>query len=93
MGPFVGTFAATLLFSRLARRVEVAKLYHFDSAHDRLARRAGRGVVAMIVMFLCTASLAFAQEPGQARAAQPPQAGSAQPAKSDSYSGEGLQRR
>jgi aquaporin Z len=43
VGPLVGTFAASLLFSRLARRIEVAKLYHFDSAHDRLARRAGRG--------------------------------------------------
>ncbi|MGE5199305.1 MAG: MIP/aquaporin family protein [Rhodospirillaceae bacterium] len=39
VGPLAGTFAATLLFSRLARRIEVAKLYHFDSAHDRLARR------------------------------------------------------
>ena len=42
IGPLVGAFAASLLFSRLARRIEVAKLYHFDSAHDRLARRAGR---------------------------------------------------
>ena len=56
MGPLAGTFAASLVFSRLARRIEVAKLYHFDSAHDRLARRAGRGIVAMIVMVLCTAS-------------------------------------
>jgi aquaporin Z len=40
VGPLVGAFAATLLFSRLARRIEVAKLYHFDSANDRLARRA-----------------------------------------------------
>lgn len=43
LGPLAGTFAASLLFSRLARRIEVAKLYHFDSAHDRLARRAGSG--------------------------------------------------
>jgi aquaporin Z len=41
-GPLAGTFAASVLFSRLARRIEVAKLYHFDSAHDRLARRPGR---------------------------------------------------
>lgn len=47
VGPLVGTFAASLLFSRLARRIEVAKLYHFDSANDRLARRAGRSVVAI----------------------------------------------
>jgi aquaporin Z len=45
VGPLLGTFAATLLCSRLARRIEVAKLYHFDSANDRLARRAGRGTV------------------------------------------------
>jgi aquaporin Z len=42
IGPLAGTFAATLLFSRLARRIEVAKVYHFDRAHDRLARRAGK---------------------------------------------------
>jgi len=29
------------LCSRLARRIEVAKLYHFETANDRLARRAG----------------------------------------------------
>jgi porin len=62
-GPPVGTFAAALLFSRLARRIEVAKLYHFDSAHDRLARRAGRGLVAMVVVLLATAPLVTAQEP------------------------------
>jgi aquaporin Z len=39
LGPLAGTFAASLVSSRLARRIEVAKLYHFDSAHDRLARR------------------------------------------------------
>ena len=91
-GPLAGTFAASLLFSRLARRIEVAKLYHFDSAHDRLARRAGRGAVAMIVVCLCAASPAAGQEPGQAGAAPPLQAGSAQPAKSDSYSGDFLSR-
>jgi aquaporin Z len=42
IGPLAGTFAATLLCSRLARRIEVAKVYHFDRAHDRLARKAGR---------------------------------------------------
>jgi aquaporin Z len=42
IGPLAGTFAATLLFSRLARRIEVAKVYHFDRAHDRLARKAGK---------------------------------------------------
>jgi aquaporin Z len=46
VGPLAGTFAASVIFSRLARRIEVAKLYHFDSAHDRLARRTGRGVAA-----------------------------------------------
>lgn len=43
--------------------------------------------LAGIIVFLCMASLAVAQEPGQASAAQPPQAGSAQPAKADPYSG------
>jgi aquaporin Z len=41
VGPLFGMFLATLVFSRLAKRIEVAKIYHFDSAHDRLARRAG----------------------------------------------------
>ena len=39
VGPVFGTFAATLAFSFLAREIEVAKLYHFHSAHRRLARR------------------------------------------------------
>jgi hypothetical protein len=30
------------LLSFLAKRIEVAKLYHFDSAHDRLFRRTAR---------------------------------------------------
>jgi aquaporin Z len=42
VGPLAGTFAASLLFSRLARRIEVAKIYHFEIAHDRLARRASK---------------------------------------------------
>jgi aquaporin Z len=39
VGPLFGAFAATLAFSFLAREIEVAKLYHFRSAHHRLARR------------------------------------------------------
>jgi aquaporin Z len=39
VGPLLGTFVATLIFSALAKRIEVAKLYHFDTAHDRLVRR------------------------------------------------------
>ena len=42
VGPLFGTFAAVLIFSVLAKRIEVAKLYHFDTAHDRLARRSPR---------------------------------------------------
>ncbi len=42
IGPLSGTFAATILASRFARRIEVAKLYYFETAHDRLARRAAR---------------------------------------------------
>jgi aquaporin Z len=45
VGPLIGTFAATLACSVLARRIEVAKLYHFDTANDRLARR-GRPLVS-----------------------------------------------
>lgn len=39
VGPLAGMLAATIVASRLARRIQVAKLYHFDTAHDRLARR------------------------------------------------------
>jgi hypothetical protein len=46
VGPLFGTFVASLVFSRLARRIEVARLYYFDSTIDRLARRVGRGAVA-----------------------------------------------
>jgi aquaporin Z len=39
IGPLVGTLLALLLFSFLAKRIEVAKLYHFDTQHDRLFRK------------------------------------------------------
>ncbi len=39
IGPLLGTLLALLVFSYLARRIEVAKLYHFDSDRDRLFRR------------------------------------------------------
>jgi aquaporin Z len=39
VGPLTGTLVATLVFGVLAREIEVAKLYHFHTAHDRLARR------------------------------------------------------
>jgi aquaporin Z len=38
-GPFLGMLAALLACSMLAKRIEVAKLYHFDSDHDGLFRR------------------------------------------------------
>ena len=38
-GPLLGTLAATLACSYLAKRIEVARLYHFDSDRDRLMRR------------------------------------------------------
>lgn len=38
-GPILGSLAACLLCSALARRITVAKLYHFDSDDDRLFRR------------------------------------------------------
>lgn len=41
-GPVFGTIAATLVCSALAKRIEVAKLYHFETGHDRLLRRVGR---------------------------------------------------
>ena len=40
-GPLVGMLAACLVCSALAKRIEVAKLYHFDSDHDGLFRRRG----------------------------------------------------
>ena len=39
IGPMLGTLLALLAFSYLAKRIEVAKLYHFDSDRDRLFRR------------------------------------------------------
>lgn len=39
VGPIVGTFLAVIACSFLAKRIEVAKLYYFDSDHDRLFRR------------------------------------------------------
>jgi len=41
MGPLTGTLAATLVCSFLAKRIEVAKLYHFDNDRDELFRRMG----------------------------------------------------
>ena len=39
VGPVVGSVAACLLCSYLAKRITVAKLYHFDIDRDRLFRR------------------------------------------------------
>ncbi len=39
VGPLAGMFLAVLACSFLAKRIEVAKLYHFDSDRDRLFRR------------------------------------------------------
>lgn len=39
IGPLAGMLLAVLACSFLARRIEVAKLYHFDSDRDRLLRR------------------------------------------------------
>lgn len=39
VGPILGTLVACLACSYLARRIMVAKLYYFDSDHDRLFRR------------------------------------------------------
>jgi aquaporin Z len=39
IGPMFGTFIALLACSALAKRIEVAKLYHFDTQHDRLFRK------------------------------------------------------
>ena len=38
-GPLIGSLAACLVCSALAKRITVAKLYHFDVDHDRLFRR------------------------------------------------------
>lgn len=39
LGPLLGTLLALLACSYLAKRIEVAKLYYFDSDRDRLFRR------------------------------------------------------
>jgi aquaporin Z len=39
LGPMAGMFLAVLACSFLAKRITVAKLYYFDSDHDRLFRR------------------------------------------------------
>jgi len=39
IGPLVGMFLAVLSCSLLAKRIEVAKLYYFDTDRDRLFRR------------------------------------------------------
>ena len=39
VGPLIGMLAAVLACSFLAKRIEVAKLYHFDSDRDGLFRR------------------------------------------------------
>jgi aquaporin Z len=40
LGPVIGMLGALAACSFLAKRIEVAKLYHFDSDHDALFRRA-----------------------------------------------------
>jgi aquaporin Z len=42
VGPLVGLLAATLACNALAKRIEVAKLYHFDSDRHGLLRRKPR---------------------------------------------------
>ena len=39
VGPIIGTIAAIVIFSRFAMRIEVAKLYHFESDRRRLFHR------------------------------------------------------
>ena len=42
VGPIVGMLLAVLACSVLAKEIEVAKPYHFDSGHDRPFRRTAR---------------------------------------------------
>lgn len=42
VGPVIGSVAACAVCSALAKRISVAKLYHFDSDQDRLFRKPGR---------------------------------------------------
>jgi aquaporin Z len=39
VGPLAGALLACIINSRLAKRITEAKLYHFDSDKDRLARK------------------------------------------------------
>jgi aquaporin Z len=43
VGPLIGAFMASLACSLLAKKITVAKLYHFDSDRDALLRRTGSG--------------------------------------------------
>jgi aquaporin Z len=42
IGPVIGSLAACAACSALAKRITVAKVYHFDSDRDRLFRKASR---------------------------------------------------
>ena len=42
VGPLLGTLGAILVCNSLARRIEVAKLYYFETEHQGLLRRAPR---------------------------------------------------
>jgi aquaporin Z len=42
LGPLTGAFLASLVCSFLAKRITVAKIYHFDSDRDGLLRRAAQ---------------------------------------------------
>ena len=42
IGPLAGMFLAVFACSFLAKRIEVAKLYYFEIAHDRLFRHMAR---------------------------------------------------
>jgi aquaporin Z len=42
VGPMAGMLLAVLACSLLAKRIEGARLYHFESDHDRLFRRMAR---------------------------------------------------
>jgi hypothetical protein len=44
VGPFAGAFLSSLILSAVAKRITVAKLYHFDSQQDALLRRASPDV-------------------------------------------------
>jgi aquaporin Z len=46
VGPLIGAFLASLVCSFLAKRITVAKLYHFDTDRDGLFRRMGSSNVA-----------------------------------------------